>query len=132
MKENTDKVNLELAEIVKRVENMYKPKTYSYNNSTNVNSDMYIHYTVTKILNFCVLEIKFSRGASANILIPAEDMPVEFRPAYDVLLSGTAHHGVSMDYSWIKLTPQGKFFTHNEASGVVRNLQTTVSYITNI
>ena len=114
----------------KRLENLYKIKTYTYNNTSDVKADMYIHYTILKIMNICILEIKFARIASANILMPGKDLPEDFRPLSDVFLAGSAHHGVSMDYFWLKLSTNGKFYTHNEINGTVRNMQTTVAYIT--
>ena len=116
----------------KRLENLFKIRSYSYNNTVDVRSDMFIHYTVLKIMNICILEIKFARVASANVLIPAQDMPVEFRPLRDVLLSGTVHHGISMDYHWLRLTPQGKFYTHNDTGETIRNMQTTIVYETKL
>ena len=114
------------------MENLFKIRSYSYNNTVDVRSDMFIHYTVLKIMNICILEIKFARVASANVLIPAQDMPVEFRPLRDVLLSGTVHHGISMDYHWLRLTPQGKFYTHNDTGETIRNMQTTIVYETKL
>ena len=110
------------------VENLYKIKTYGYNNSTDVRLDMFMHYSVFKIMNFCILEIKYSRVASPNILYNATDLPAEFRPKSDVYLSGTSKHSESMDYHWIRLTPQGKFYTFNTANSTVRNLQAIVIY----
>ena len=112
----------------KKLENLYKIQTYSYNNSTDVRADMFIHYSVLKIINICILEIKYSRVASPNILYNATDLPVEFRPKSDVYLSGTSKHSESMDYHWLRLTPQGKFYTHNSATNTVRNLQAVVVY----
>ena len=112
----------------KRLENLYKIKTYSYNNSTDVRLDMFIHYSVFKIMNFCILEVKYSRVAAPNVLYNATDLPIEFRPKSDVYLSGTSKHSESMDYHWVRLTPQGKFYTHNTANSTVRNLQAVVVY----
>ena len=115
-----------------RLENLYNIKTYSYHNTENVNADMFIHYTVLKILNICILEIKFARLAGANILMPGSDLPADFRPKKDVYLAGTASTGgIKMDYHWLKLTPQGKFYTFNNAGVNVKNLQTTIAYIVN-
>ena len=115
---------------LKRLENLYKIKTYTYNNTTDVKSDMYVHYTILKIMNICILEIKFARIATENILMPGKDLPLEFRPLSDVFLAGSAHHGTSMDYFWLKLTTAGKFYTHNTINETVRNMQTTIAYIT--
>ena len=116
----------------KKLENLYNIKTYSYHNTENVNADMFIHYTVLKILNICILEIKFARLAGANILMPGSDLPADFRPKTDVYLAGTASTGgIKMDYHWLKLTPQGKFYTFNNAGVNVKNLQTTIAYIVN-
>ena len=112
----------------KRLENLYKIKTYGYNNSTDVRLDMFIHYSVFKIMNFCILEVKYSRVAAPNVLYNATDLPAEFRPKSDVYLSGTSKHSESMDYHWIRLTSQGKFYTHNTATSTVRNLQAVVVY----
>ena len=112
----------------KKLENLYKIKTYGYNNSTDVRLDMFIHYSVFKIMNFCILEVKYSRVAAPNVLYNATDLPIEFRPKSDVYLSGTSKHSESMDYHWIRLTPQGKFYTHNTANSTVRNLQAIVIY----
>ena len=110
------------------MENLYKIKTYSYNNSTDVRLDMFIHYSVFKIMNFCILEVKYSRVAAPNVLYNATDLPIEFRPKSDVYLSGTSKHSESMDYHWIRLTNQGKFYTHNFSNGTFRNLQATIAY----
>ena len=112
----------------KRLENLYKIKTYAYNNTSDVRADMFIHYSVLKIMNICILEVKYSRVASPNILYNATDLPLEFRPKSDVYLSGTSKHSESMDYHWIRLTSQGKFYTHNTATSTVRNLQAVVVY----
>ena len=112
-----------------RLENLYNIKTYSYTNTSNVAADNFISYTVTKILNLCILEIKFSRVAAKDALIPAQDMPVEFRPKSIVTLAATySNNPTQMDYHWLRLTPQGKFYTHNLAAQTVRNLQTTIAY----
>lgn len=114
--------------ILERLENLYKIQTYSYNNSTDVRADMYIDYKVLKIMNICILEIKFSRVGAPNILYNATDLPLEFRPKTDVYMSGVSKHSESMDYHWIRLTSQGKFYTHNFSNGTFRNLQTTIVY----
>ena len=112
----------------KRLENLYKIQTYTYNNTSDVRSDMYIDFKVFKIMIFCILEIKYSRVAAPNVLYQATDLPVEFRPKVDVHMSGNSKHSESMDYHWIRLSPQGKFYTHNASSSTVRNLQTVVVY----
>ena len=112
----------------KRLENLYTIKTYSYNNTSDVRADMYIDYKVLKIMNICILEIKFSRVGAPNVLYNATDLPIEFRPKTDVYMSGVSKHSESMDYHWIRLTNQGKFYTHNFSNGTFRNLQTTVVY----
>ena len=114
--------------LLDRLENLYKIQTYTYNNTSDVRSDMYIDYKVLKIMNICILEIKFSRVASPNILYNATDLPTEFRPKSDVYMSGVSKHSESMDYHWIRLTSQGKFYTHNASSGTFRNLQVTIVY----
>ena len=126
---NADFEELSIYQNRKKLENLYKIKTYTYNNTTDVKSDMYVHYTILKVMNICILEIKFARVASANVLIPGKDLPLEFRPLSDTFLAGSAHHGTSMDYFWLKLTTNGKFYTHNEINGTVRNMQTTIAYI---
>ena len=126
---NADFEELSIYQNRKKLENLYKIKTYTYNNTSDVKADMYIHYTILKIMNICILEIKFARIATANILMPGKDLPEDFRPLSDVFLAGSAHHGVSMDYFWLKLSTNGKFYTHNEINGTVRNMQTTVAYI---
>ena len=116
---------------VNRLENLHNIKTYTYTNTQNVAADNFISYTVTKILNLCILEIKFSRVATKDALIPAQDMPLEFRPKNIVTLAATySNNSTQMDYHWLRLTPQGKFYTHNLAAQTVRNLQTTITYIT--
>lgn len=110
------------------MENLYKIQTYTYNNTSDVRSDMYIDFKVFKIMNFCILEIKYSRVAAPNILYQATDLPLEFRPKVDVHMSGNSKHSESMDYHWIRLSTQGKFYTHNASSSTVRNLQTVVVY----
>nr|WP_187073650.1 hypothetical protein [Fusobacterium nucleatum] len=113
------------------VENLYNVKTYSYHNTEDVNSDMYIHYTVLKIMNICILEIKFSRVANKDVIVPATPLPVEFRPKSTEYLSAVAATGgIKMDYHWLRLEPNGNFYTHNNAGITVRNLQTTIAYIT--
>ena len=114
--------------LLERLENLYKIQTYSYNNSTDVRTDMYIDYKVLKIMNICILEIKFSRVGAPNVLYNATDLPFEFRPKTDVHMSGVSKHSESMDYHWIRLTSQGKFYTHNASNGTFRNLQTTIVY----
>ena len=110
------------------MENLFKIQTYTYNNTSDVRSDMYIDYRVLKIMNICILEIKFSRVGSANVLYQGTDLPAEFRPKTDVHMAGNSKHSESMDYHWIRLSPQGKFYTHNASSGTFRNLQTTIVY----
>ena len=114
------------------MENLYNVKTYSYTSTENVTADNYISYTVTKFLNICILEIKFARVAAKDVLIPAQDMPVEFRPKNVVTMAGTLFNSNAsqMNYHWLRLTPQGKFYTHNLASQTVRNMQTTIAYVT--
>lgn len=124
----TNFIPLDNNSLLERLENLYKIKTYSYNNSTDVRLDMFIHYSVFKIMNFCILEVKYSRVAAPNVLYNATDLPIEFRPKSDVYLSGTSKHSESMDYHWVRLTPQGKFYTHNTANSTVRNLQAVVVY----
>ena len=111
-----------------RLENLYKIQTYTYNNTSDVRSDMYIDYRILKIMNICILEIKFSRVGAANVLYNTTDLPLEFRPKTDVHMSGVSKHSESMDYHWIRLTPQGKFYTHNASNGTFRNLQATIVY----
>nr|DAM65670.1 MAG TPA: hypothetical protein [Caudoviricetes sp.] len=89
---------------------------------------MYIDFKVFKIMNFCILEVKYSRVASPNVLYNATDLPLEFRPKTDVYVAGVSKHSESMDYHWIRLTNQGKFYTHNTANSTVRNLQAIVVY----
>lgn len=124
----TNFIPLDNNSLLERLENLYKIKTYGYNNSTDVRLDMFIHYSVFKIMNFCILEVKYSRVAAPNVLYNATDLPAEFRPKSDVYLSGTSKHSESMDYHWIRLTSQGKFYTHNTATSTVRNLQAVVVY----
>ena len=112
----------------KRLENLYTIKTYSYNNTSDVRADMYIDYKILKIMNICILEIKFSRVGAPNVLYNATDLPIEFRPKTDVYMSGVSKHSESMDYHWIRLTNQGKFYTHNFSNGTFRNLQATIAY----
>ena len=117
--------------ILYRLENLYNVKTYSYHNTEDVNSDMYIHYSVLKIMNICILEIKFARVANKDIVMPATPLPAEFRPRSTEYLSAVASTGgVKMDYHWLRLEPNGHFYTHNNAGITVRNLQTTIAYIT--
>ena len=110
------------------LENLYTIKTYSYNNTSDVRADMYIDYKILKIMNICILEIKFSRVGAPNVLYNATDLPTEFRPKTDVHMSGVSKHSESMDYHWIRLTAQGKFYTHNASNGTFRNLQATIAY----
>ena len=114
--------------LLERLENLYKIQTYTYNNTSDVTSDMYLHYSITKIMNICILEIKFSRIAAANVLYQGTDLPPEYRPKTDVHMAGNSKNSNSMDYHWIRLTAQGKFYTHNVLSGTFRNLQTTIVY----
>ena len=117
----------------KKLENLFNVKTYSYHNTEDVNSDMYIHYTVLKIMNICILEIKFSRVANKDVIVPATPLPVEFRPKSTEYLSAVAATGgIKMDYHWLRLEPNGNFYTHNNAGITVRNLQTTIAYIVNL
>ena len=126
---NGNFIDMSILENLNRLENLYNIKTYSYTNTSNVAADNFISYTVTKILNLCILEIKFSRVAAKDALIPAQDMPVEFRPKSIVTLAATySNNPTQMDYHWLRLTPQGKFYTHNLAAQTVRNLQTTIAY----
>ena len=114
-----------------RLENLYNVKTYSYHNTEDVNSDMYIHYTILKIMNICILEIKFARVANKDVIMPATPLPAEFRPKMTEYLSAIASTGgVKMDYHWLRLEPNGHFYTHNNAGITVRNLQTTIAYVT--
>ena len=114
----------------KRLENLFNIKTYGYHNTEDVNSDMYIHYTVLKIMNICILEIKFARVANKDIVMPANPLPAEFRPKSIEYLSAIASTGgIKMDYHWLRLEPNGHFYTHNNAGITVRNLQTTIAYI---
>ena len=116
--------------LLNRLENLFNVKTYSYHNTEDVNSDMYIHYNVLKIMNICILEIKFSRVANKDIVIPATPLPTEFRPKNVEYLSAIASTGgIKMDYHWLRLEPNGHFYTHNNAGITVRNLQTTIAYI---
>ena len=116
--------------LLDRLENLFNIKTYSYHNTEDVNSDMYIHYTVLKIMNICILEIKFARVANKDIVMPANPLPAEFRPKSIEYLSAIASTGgIKMDYHWLRLEPNGHFYTHNNAGITVRNLQTTIAYI---
>lgn len=116
--------------LLDRLENLYNVKTYSYHNTEDVNSDMYIHYTVLKIMNICILEIKFARVANRDVVMPATPLPAEFRPKNVEYLSAIASTGgIKMDYHWLRLEPNGHFYTHNNAGITVRNLQTTIAYI---
>ena len=117
--------------LLERLENLYNVKTYSYHNTEDVNSDMYIHYTVLKIMNICILEIKFARVANKDVIMHATPLPAEFRPKMTEYLSAIASTGgVKMDYHWLRLEPNGHFYTHNNAGITVRNLQTTIAYVT--
>lgn len=121
---------LSIYENRKKLENLFNVKTYSYHNTEDVNSDMYIHYTVLKIMNICILEIKFARVANKDVIMPATALPAEFRPKNIEYLSAIASTGgVKMDYHWLRLEPNGNFYTHNNAGITVRNLQTTIAYI---
>lgn len=123
--------DMSLNSIVNRLENLYSVKTYNYHNTEDVNSDMYIHYTVLKIMNICILEIKFARVANKDVIMPATPLPAEFRPKMTEYLSAIASTGgVKMDYHWLRLEPNGHFYTHNNAGITVRNLQTTIAYVT--
>ena len=118
------------ASLLERLENLFNIKTYGYHNTEDVNSDMYIHYTVLKIMNICILEIKFARVANKDIVMPANPLPAEFRPKSIEYLSAIASTGgIKMDYHWLRLEPNGHFYTHNNAGITVRNLQTTIAYI---
>ena len=109
--------------ILERLENLFNVKTYSYHNTEDVNSDMYMHLTA--------LEIKFARVANKDVIMPATALPSEFRPKNIEYLSAIASTGgVKMDYHWLRLEPNGHFYTHNNAGITVRNLQTTIAYIT--
>ena len=117
--------------ILERLENLFNVKTYSYHNTEDVNSDMYMHLTALKIMNICILEIKFARVANKDVIMPATALPSEFRPKNIEYLSAIASTGgVKMDYHWLRLEPNGHFYTHNNAGITVRNLQTTIAYIT--
>ena len=100
----TNFIPLDNNSLLERLENLYKIQTYSYNNSTDVRADMYIDYKVLKIMNICILEIKFSRVGAPNVLYNTTDLPTEFRPKTDVYMSGVSKHSESMDYHWIRLT----------------------------
>lgn len=124
--------DVSISSIMNKLENLFNVKTYSYHNTEDVNSDMYIHYTVLKIMNICILEIKFSRVANKDVIVPATPLPVEFRPKSTEYLSAVAATGgIKMDYHWLRLEPNGNFYTHNNAGITVRNLQTTIAYIVN-
>lgn len=128
---NGNFIDLSILENLNRLENLFNIKTYSYHNTEDVNSDMYIHYTVLKIMNICILEIKFARVANKDIVMPANPLPAEFRPKSIEYLSAIASTGgVKMDYHWLRLEPNGHFYTHNNAGITVRNLQTTIAYVT--
>lgn len=84
---------------------------------------------MNRFLNLCILEIKFSRPSAKDVLIPAQDMSEEFRPKNTITLAATnPANDAQMDYQWLRLTPQGKFYTHNFANKIVRNLQVTICY----
>ena len=128
---NADFEELSIYQNRKKLENLYNVKTYSYHNTEDVNSDMYIHYTVLKIMNICILEIKFARVANKDVIMPATPLPAEFRPKMTEYLSAIASTGgVKMDYHWLRLETNGHFYTHNNAGITVRNLQTTIAYVT--
>ena len=123
-------IGLDNNSLLDRLENLYNVKTYSYHNTEDVNSDMYIHYNVLKIMNICILEIKFARVANRDVVMPATALPDEFRPKNVEYLSAIASTGgIKMDYHWLRLEPNGHFYTHNNAGITVRNLQTTIAYI---
>ena len=83
-------------------------------------------------MNICILEIKFARVANKDIDIPATPLPAEIRPKSNENLSDVASTGgVKMDYHWLRLEPNGNFYTHNNAGVNVKNLQTTIAYIVN-
>lgn len=127
---NADFEELSIYQNRKKLENLFNVKTYSYHNTEDVNSDMYIHYTVLKIMNICILEIKFARVANKDVIMPATPLPVEFRPKSTEYLSAIASTGgIKMDYHWLRLEANGNFYTHNNAGITVRNLQTTIAYI---
>lgn len=127
---NADFEELSIYQNRKKLENLFNIKTYSYHNTEDVNSDMYIHYTVLKIMNICILEIKFARVANKDIVMPANPLPAEFRPKSIEYLSAIASTGgIKMDYHWLRLEPNGHFYTHNNAGITVRNLQTTIAYV---
>jgi len=124
-------VPLDNNSLLERLENLFNVKTYSYHNTEDVNSDMYMHLTALKIMNICILEIKFARVANKDVIMPATALPSEFRPKNIEYLSAIASTGgVKMDYHWLRLEPNGHFYTHNNAGITVRNLQTTIAYIT--
>ena len=128
---NADFEELSIYQNRKKLENLYNVKTYSYHNTEDVNSDMYMHLTALKIMNICILEIKFARVANKDVIMPATALPSEFRPKNIEYLSAIASTGgVKMDYHWLRLEPNGHFYTHNNAGITVRNLQTTIAYIT--
>ena len=111
------------------MENFLRVRTYTYNNTVDINADTYIHYTATRIMNFTILEIKFARPAAKDVLLQVADMPLEFRPKKIEYLAGIASSGgVKMDYNWLRLTPEGKFYTHDNSRVTARNLQTTIVY----
>ena len=128
---NADFEELSIYQNHKKLENLFNVKTYSYHNTEDVNSDMYMHLTALKIMNICILEIKFARVANKDVIMPATALPSEFRPKNIEYLSAIASTGgVKMDYHWLRLEPNGHFYTHNNAGITVRNLQTTIAYIT--
>lgn len=115
-----------------RLENLLKVSSYTYNNTSDINADTYVHYTATRIMNFVILEIKFARPAAKDTLLQIADMPVDFRPKkIETFAAMASTGGVKMDYHWLRLTPTGKFYTHDTAATTVRNLQTTICYETN-
>lgn len=92
---------------------------------------MYIHLTALKIMNICILEIKFARVANKDVIMPATTLPADFRPKNVEYLSAIASTGgIKMDYHWLRLEPSGNFYTNNDAGVTVRNLQTTIAYVT--
>ena len=122
-------VPLDNNSLLERLENFLTVRTYTYNNTGDINADTYVHYTATRIMNFVVLEIKFARPASKDTLLQIADMPTEFRPKrIETFAAMASTGGVKMDYHWLRLTPGGKFYTHDTAGSTVRNLQVTICY----
>ncbi len=127
----TNYIPFDNGSILERLENLFNVKTYTYNNTNDINADAYIHYTATKIMNICILEIKFARPAAKDVLIPSQDMPVEFRPKKTKIFAATTPtEATKMSYHWLRLTSDGKFYTHNTAASTIKNLQTTIAYET--